>query len=397
MIIKMQTNKKKIEILEKVKSFGARPQGSENLKKFSYFLKKFSEKYGFECALQEYPSKFWDYKSVNVEFNSETIKAFVNPYTQKCDIEANFKHANSIEQLRDLANNKFTNEILVFYGQLSKETLFPLEYPFYNLDEHKEIYNTLKSIQPLALIFISHSITNLPLFNIDEQFDIPTITISPLDGIKLLEHKNQKIKLKIDARNKESSSYNVIMSKKGKTTKKIVIFAHMDTVHFSPGAHDNSSGIICLLKLIEELPKKELEYSIELVAASGHEYTGKGEHLYYSELIKNPSEIRLFINVDGVGHWIISDKVAFYNFLDDQKTKILKLIEPILGNCEGEQWPQGLHYPLSFQNISCITISAGESLDIHHTPNDTFDYLNLKSLDKVAMAIREIIINLKNI
>jgi len=79
---------------------------------------------------------------------------------------------------------------------------------------------------------------------------------------------------------------------------------------------------ISLLKLIEEFPKKELEYSIDLVATSGHEYTGKGEHLYYSEIIKNPSEIKLFINVDAVGHWIISDKLAFYNFSDDQKINI---------------------------------------------------------------------------
>jgi len=393
----MQANKTILNILEKVKSFGPRPQGSENLKNFSYFLKEFSEKYGFECEIQDYQSKFWDYKSVNLEFNSETIETFVNPYSQKCNIVANFKHANSIEQLRSLAKIDLTNEILLFYGQLSKETLFPLNYPFYNLDDHKEIYNTLKSTQPLALIFISHSSTNLPIFNIDEQSEIPTVTISPLDGIKLIKNKNQKIKLNIDARNMESASYNIKICKKGKTAKKIIIFTHMDTVYFSPGAHDNSSSIISLLKLITEFPKKELEYGIELVAASGHEYTGKGEHLYYSEIIKNPSEICLFINVDGVGHWIIPDKVAFYNFSDDQKNKILKLIEPFLGKCEGEQWPEGLHYPLSFLNIPCITISAGESLDIHHTPKDTFDYLNLNKLDIVSKTLRKIIVNLNKI
>ena len=175
----------------------------------------------------------------------------------------------------------------------------------------------------MALIFISHSTTNLPLFNIDEQCGIPTITISPIDGIKLIKNQNLKIKLNIDVRNMESTSNNIMISKKGKINKKIVIFAHMDTVHFSPGAHDNSSGIICLLKLIEEFPKEEIEYTIELVAASGQEYTGKGEHLYYSKIMKNPSEIGLFINVDAVGHWIISDKLAFYNLRDDQKNNIL--------------------------------------------------------------------------
>lgn len=112
----------------------------------------------------------------------------------------------------------------------------------------------------------------------------------------------------------------------------------MDTVHSSPGAHDNSSGIICLLKIIEELSTIDLYYNIELVAVSGHEYIGKGEFLYYSEIIKNPSDTKYFINVDGIGHWIISDKIAFYNFPDNEKIQILKIVEPIFGNLEGEQF-----------------------------------------------------------
>ena len=116
---------------------------------------------------------------------------------------------------------------------------------------------------------------------------------------------------------------------------------------------------------------------------------------FIREGIKNPSDTKYFINVDGIGHWIISDKIAFYNFPDNEKIQILKIIEPTFGNLEGEQWPMGLHYPISFQNIPCITFSAGETLDIHHTPYDQFLYLNPSNLEKVVIALRNIISSLK--
>ena len=59
----MNSKKKMLDLIEKIRSFGPRPQGSENLRNLSDYLKDYSEKYGFEYSIQEYPSIFWDFKS----------------------------------------------------------------------------------------------------------------------------------------------------------------------------------------------------------------------------------------------------------------------------------------------------------------------------------------------
>lgn len=43
--------------------------------------------------------------------------------------------------------------------------------------------------------------------------------------------------------------------------------------------------------------------------------------------------------------------------------------------------------PTFFPKYTMFIVSVGESLDIHHISNATFDYLNQKSLDKVVMAL----------
>ena len=391
-MIRLKQKKTIKELMSKIESFGPRPIGSENIKETIFLIKEFFERNGLEVELQNFPCIYWNLINYNLKINNKSIETKINPFSPECNIIANFVIIDSLDKLKTLNKEEISNKIIVLYGELTKEILFPLNFPFFNIEYHQNLYKLLIKKKPAAVIFISHNhLMTIPLSE-DDEFSIPSLTISPQDGIEILRQPKSKIELIINSELKEEVSYNVIGRKNLKTTKKIIIAAHLDTKYFSPGAHDNSSGILSLLSLAEKINKLDIPLSIELVALSSHEYSSKGVLNYINKLQDNLNSIVSFINVDGVGHWIIPDKVSFYNFNENEEQMILEKISNYLGNCKGEQWYEGEHLYFSQQGVNCLAFSAGFSLDVDHTEFDNFNLINPSKINQITDSLREVIV-----
>jgi hypothetical protein len=74
---------------------------------------------------------------------------------------------------------------------------------------------------------------------------------------------------------------------------KITLMAHHDVYPGSFGYNDNSSGVVTLLKLQEDI----LPNNVEIVFTDGEEFGGRGSELYLNESVRP----RIAINVDVVG------------------------------------------------------------------------------------------------
>ena len=103
-----------------------------------------------------------------------------------------------------------------------------------------------------------------------------------------------------DEDDKEHGSQNIIIEKKGSSSKQIIIGAHYDSMDEGSGADDNGSGVAVLLELAQRISEMNTSYSITFVAFGAEEHDLAGSWYYVNELnMKDRNSIIGFINLDG--------------------------------------------------------------------------------------------------
>ncbi|MFX0100303.1 MAG: M28 family metallopeptidase [Candidatus Hodarchaeota archaeon] len=380
------------EIIEKLQDIGPRPVGSAGLKKASSIVEDYFTKSGWDLYPLKYDCPTWDCDTSILVLGEKSIAHVPNPYSPSCDVEGEILMIASIDHLRSLTLDDAKDKIIFLYGDLTKENLFPQNFPFYQYEPHQEIYHHLTRIHPLAIIFASHKTLEPVPLSEDEDFHVPSVTVSALEGVRIIKSIEKKIKLIINSRLDKGTGTQVIARKEGSGDGKIIVSGHLDTMYSSPGAHDNASGVLCLLGIANLLEKPDMIHAIELVALTGHECFGKAEVPYF-DVITKENELVAWINVDGVGHFVVPDKISFYNIGEKGKMEILNILGDTSCLEEGEQWFQGEHAHVARKNVPCIAISAGKSLDVHHTRHDTFDLLDASRISDISRIIANIILN----
>jgi len=97
---------------------------------------------------------------------------------------------------------------------------------------------------------------------------------------------------------------NIHALKKGKTDKRIVVGAHYDAVHVSPGADDNASGVAALIELAYFLKKTpELNCDVELVFYDLEEDGLLGSRYHAKKLKSQNIDVVCMINLDMIGYY----------------------------------------------------------------------------------------------
>ena len=95
---------------------------------------------------------------------------------------------------------------------------------------------------------------------------------------------------------------NILGKKDGLTSNEtIVLGAHYDTVDGSPGADDNTSGVIALIELAACISDLQFAKSILLVAFDGEEKGLLGSHHFLEQIAGYPG-IKAYLNYDMIGY-----------------------------------------------------------------------------------------------
>ena len=102
--------------------------------------------------------------------------------------------------------------------------------------------------------------------------------------------------------------YNVISKYGPDTSKKIIIGAHYDTAGDSPGADDNTSGIVGLISLSNKLQNLKLSHRVELVAFSLEEppyfaTEQMGSAVHAKSLKENNLNVIAMISLEMIGYF----------------------------------------------------------------------------------------------
>lgn len=354
---------------------------------------------GFQVITPEFSCLDWTTRGATCQAGTKTFKVFSSPYSSGCQLIAPLRTASSIDELAEV---NCSGEILLMQGDLTREQLMPRNYPFYNPETHQYIHALLDEKAPAAIITATGRNPELagaqypfPLFE-DGNFDIPSVFTTDKVGIKLAQFEGQTIHLISQAERIPSTGCNVVGRLNPLTAEKIVICAHVDAKIGTPGALDNSAGVVTLLVLADLLKNYSGDYGIELLVMNGEDYYGaNGELLYLEQNTGRLGDIRLFINMDGLGYIKGNTAFSFYNLLESTRSALQQVLEKSPGAIEGEAWYQGDHAVMVMNGVPAVAITTEMFIEIcrkyTHTDQDIPALVDVDKLVQAALVIMEMI------
>lgn len=370
---------------ELVRSAYGRPVGSSANHAAEAYIAAILRDAGFEVEQQQFNCIDWRLESAELWLGDGPLPVRANPFSPPCNATCSIVSAGNKEELEQAA---IAGKIVVLHGSLTESPLFPKNYPFFTVEEHKHIIELLEAGQPQAIIAISPRRANpAPLIE-DGDFAVPSVTVSADVGAVLMDAVDP-ITLQVRSTSYPGRAANVIGRRVHPGRDKIVLTAHFDTKPGTPGALDNAAGVATILTLAQRLAVENFEGNLEIVAFNGEDhYAAPGEVAYIKSCGSDFGRIALVINVDGVGLWDKNAIVAFFNCDDEWMFKVRAAITEWPRFEESPPWPEGDHTMFAMQGVPCIALTSGgvHALidEVIHTPQDTLELVEPEQLANIV-------------
>ena len=285
--------------------------------------------------------------------------------------------------VEELELSDLSNRIAVIYGQLTKEILTPKSNKFFNPKHHKTIISLLERKNPAAIIAISHEFEKPRPVIEDCDFNIPSVTVSAIDGLKILMHPESTIKLSIPCQRSTGNASNIIGRRTAGFDKKVIICANFDTKYNSTGAFDNASGTCALLTIAEILAHKDLNIGLELIAFNDEEYTAKGAVVYLEKYRNTFPKILSAINLDGIGNRVGVNCITSFETDSNINALIDNLLKKYPGIKRVDQWYSADHTIFLLCNVPTLAFSSMDFPPIVQTQWDNIEWVEPRKAQEV--------------
>lgn len=283
----------------------------------------------------------------------------------------------------------------------------PKYYTFYNPEEHQKIIRLLEQKKPLALIAATGHNPELaggaypfPLFE-DGDFDIPSVYMTDVEGIRLAELAGETVCLESRARRIPARACNLVASKAGSDGRRIAFTAHIDAKLGTPGALDNAAGVTTLLLLAELLKDYDGPLVVEITPFNGEDYYSAGGEVAYLQANQgNLERILLNVNLDGLGHKEGGTAYSLYQCPDELAGVVHAAFSDQPGLSEGDVWYQGDHMVFVQNGVPAVAITSHVLFDlmreITHTEKDVPELVDPGKLAGAALALRELVFRMND-
>ena len=353
------------------------------------------ESFGYQVDLDPFECLGWIDRGSRLHYDTQVFKLHTGPYSKPCDIRAALVVAETVEQLRQVPAEGC---VLLARGELTAGQLMPRNFPFYRSDAHQEIFCTLERLRPAVVLAatgtdpaLAGGLTPFPWIE-DGDFEIPNAYLGLEQGERLASHAGREVLVHIDSARAPESGSNVSASC-GRGPR-LVICAHIDTKRGTPGAIDNGTGIAALL-LTAEMLAEEQTLPIEFTALNGEEnYAASGQVRYIDRNRGRFEQIRLAINLDGVGYKDGGTDYSLYNMPTDLEAGLRLILSGRSNLSEGPAWYQSDH-SLFIQNgrpALALTSQRFEHIwgQIAHTELDRTELVEPRRVVEVSELLRDI-------
>ena len=380
-----------------------RPVGSEGNRQATRFFRDIMTSFGWEVDTTLFDAMDWKQNGATLTVDNQSFQVIPSPYSIGCDIHGELISAGTLHDLEDL---DCSDKILLLFGELTREQLMPKNFVFYNPEHHQRLIALLEQKRPAAILSatsrnaaLAGGVYPFPLIE-DGDFEIPSAYLTDEEGQKLILMVGRKALLVSRCMRVPGIGYNLIGRLGKNPRKRIVITAHIDAKKGTPGAIDNSTGVVILMLLAELLQGYSGQTMIELVAFNGEDYfAASGQMIYLDQNRDRFGEIILNINIDGAGYFQGLSAFSLFDLQENLRSRVLDVIEEFEGITEGPQWVQGDHSVFIQQGVPAIAISSLwfiENIDqqeITHTPKDHPGIVDCQKVVEIAEAIHMLIRN----
>ncbi|MDI3312871.1 MAG: M28 family peptidase [Mycobacterium sp.] len=143
------------------------------------------------------------------------------------------------------------------------------------------------------------------------------VAVVGIDGGTALRHATGPVRLILDTETAKITSRNVLaQTKTGSPTDVVMVGAHLDSVHDSPGINDNASGVAAVLETALQLgPQPAVTNAVRFAFWGAEEEGINGSLDYVFGLDRNQlNDIALYLNFDMLG----SPNAGFFTDDGDQ-------------------------------------------------------------------------------
>ena len=130
---------------------------------------------------------------------------------------------------------------------------------------------------------------------------IPGVNINAKDAVDIIKLGGKTAKITLSQDEYKGQSQNVVVDLKGECDDLIVFTAHYDTTSLSTGAHDNMSGCVGLLALIEHFLNTPHRYGLRFIFCGSEERGLLGSKAYCAAHEDELAKMALVINLDMIG------------------------------------------------------------------------------------------------
>jgi len=385
---------------------GPRPIGSPGNQAAADYIESIFRNAGLDVERQSFSCPSWDHRETILELAGRRLEATANWFSLPCDLTGTIVPVGTLDEL---AQADLTGHVALLYGELTQDELSNRASTVYYPERHRETNQLLDEKLPIAVIAVCPLLNSMRHVIKDPDMDIPSATVAPEIGLKLVRHAGQPVRLRIAAARSKGHSCNVLGKKPGTRPERVVICAHYDTVWDAPGAYDNASGVGVMLTLAQVLASRELPVGLEFYAASAEEFTGLGADAYirqyglkhipfrwdrqvgeYSEVWK---PILAAINSDGVGLEVGANSVT-YIAASRPFTAMAEAIrkQKYPGMVRVGPWPASDHYTFYSHGVPSIALgSVGGVMNIHHQPIDTIQWISPVQLAEVVSLVADVV------
>ena len=377
--------------------------GSQGNRAATHWFAEVVNSFGFQTQAPEFKCIDWFAEGAHLSVAGETFKALVSPYSLGGYATAPLVVISTVKELETV---EAAGKIILLKDEITKEQLMPKNFVFYNPEHHQKIISLLEEKKPAAIITattrnpeLAGGMYPFPLIE-DGDFDIPSVYMTDIEGERLAQFDGQEVSLEIKAERAPATGCNVIARKGDSDQPRVVFVAHIDAKDNTPGAIDNGTGIVILLLLAELLADYSGKLGVEILAVNGEDYySAPGEMHYLQTQSDTFTDIRLAVNMDGAGYHGRDTAYSIYESPPEIAEAIHKTFAPYQGIQEGDQWYQSDHSMFIQQGIPALAITSNLfmeqlAVDITHTPKDHPDIVDPAKLVEIALALKNLVINL---
>jgi aminopeptidase YwaD len=366
-----------------------------------FLAEKFASS-GFAIERQAFDCIDWSQGKASLDLNGQQFQVQVGAFSPGCQGQAPLVVASTVQELESA---DVCDKILLLRGEIAREQLMPKNFPFYNPNEHKRIVSLLENKRPLAVLTATGrnpesagAVYPFPMIE-DGDFNIPSAYMTEAEGKRLASHADEMAALVIEAERRPSSGFNLV-ARRGCIDRRVVFSAHIDAKENTPGALDNAAGVVVLLLLAELLQEYDEEVGVELVPFNGEDhYSAAGEIAYLKANEGRLSQMLLNINMDALGSHSGKTVYSFYECPSALKEAIEGAFSTHPHLAGGEPWFQGDHMVFAMNSVPALALTSENFMqiltEIAHTPKDRPELVDCGKLEKVASALRDLLMGIK--